>query len=255
MNVEYHKSWSNQLGQEMDLKVYGQTGKPALVFPTLDGRFYQYEDFGMVEAVRPFIDEGKIQLYTVDSIDRQSWINPDAPPAERAKRHNQYDAYIVQEVVPFIHEHNPFPGKLLATGCSMGGYHSANFTFRHPDLVDALIALSGIYSLKLCIGDYMDENVYMNTPLAYLPNLNDRWYLEQYRQSQIIVCAGQGAWEEPMLDETRQLDRILTDKGIPHWADFWGYDVDHDWPWWRKMEPYFLGAIFSGEVERHSRLT
>lgn len=93
------------------------------------------------------------------------------------------------------------------------------------------------------IGDYMDDNVYFNSPLAYLPNLEDPWYLDQYRLSQIIICVGQGAWEDPMIADAHAIKRILEDKSIPHWIDFWGYDVNHDWPWWRKMMPYFLAQI------------
>ena len=29
-------------------------------------------------------------------------------------------------------------------------------------------------------------------------------------------------------------------KGIGAWCDFWGYDVEHDWPWWKKQIRYFL---------------
>ena len=125
----------------------------------------------------------------------------------------------------------------------MGGFHSANFFFRHPDVFDTLISISGLYQLRMFIGDYMDENVYFNTPLAYLPNLNDPWYLDQYRQSQIIVGVGQGAWEEPMLEDAYALKRILEEKEIPHWVDIRGYDVNHDWPWWRKMMPYFYSKL------------
>jgi esterase/lipase superfamily enzyme len=89
----------------------------------------------------------------------------------------------------------------------------------------------------------MDENVYFNTPLAYLPDLNDRWYLDQYRQSHIIVAVGQGAWEDEMLDDTRTLEHILAQKNIPHWVDIWGGDVNHDWPWWHRMLPYFLDKL------------
>jgi esterase/lipase superfamily enzyme len=125
----------------------------------------------------------------------------------------------------------------------MGGYHAANFFFRHPDIFDAVIALSGLFRLNHFIGDYMDENVYFNTPLAYLPSINDPWYLDQYRQSRIIVGVGQGAWEDEMLEDARALKRILEEKGIPHWIDFWGQDVNHDWPWWHKMLPYFLDKL------------
>jgi esterase/lipase superfamily enzyme len=196
----------------------------------------------MVEACAPFVESGKIFLVAVDSVDGQSWLNQEAPPADRARRHNEYDRYIVEEVVPFLRG-SGHGGGILATGCSMGAYHAANFFFRHPDVFDALIALSGVYQLRRFIGDYMDENVYFNTPLAYLPNLVDPWYLDRYRNGRIVLCVGQGAWEDEMLADTLALKRILDDRQIWCWVDIWGHDVNHDWPWWRRQMPYFLGNI------------
>lgn len=239
MNIEYHKWWSPSLGHDMELKVYGHAGKPIVVFPTQAGRFFEYEDFGMIEACRPSIDGGRVQVFTVDSIDAQSWCNWGAHPADRARRHNDYDRYIVDEVAPFIRNRGN-SGKFISTGCSMGGYHSANFFFRHPDVFDTLIGLSGLLQLRMFIGDYMDDNVYFNTPLAYLANMTDPWFLDQYRQSDIIVCAGQGPWDEDMLADARRLEEILDAKGVPAWIDIWGHDVSHDWPWWRRQMPYFL---------------
>lgn len=243
MNVEYHKWWSPSLGRDMELKVFGHSGKPVLVFPAAGGRFYEYEDFGMVEAVRPFLDAGRIVLFTVDSVDSESWLNPWVPLPERARRHLDYDRYVTTEVVPFIRGRSPRGNGILTTGCSMGGYHSANFFFRRPDLFDGVIALSGVYRLTMFLGDFCDENVYFHSPLFYLPGLADPWYLDRYRRSRIVACVGQGAWEEPMIEDTRELQRILEAKGIPAWVDFWGHDVDHDWPWWRRMMPYFLDRM------------
>lgn len=243
MNIEYHKAWSENLSQEMELKVYGHAGKPVLVFPAQGGRFFEYEDFGMIAAVSEWIERGLYQFFTVDSIDNQSWANWNAHPADRARRHEDYDRYITREVIPWIRARTAPDALLLATGCSMGGYHSGNFFFRHPDLFDALISLSGLFQLRLFVGDYMDETVYLNCPLFYLPNLEDAWYLEKYRRSSIIVCAGQGDWEERMLADIAELRGILSRKNIPAWIDLWGRDVAHDWPWWRKQMPYFLGKL------------
>ncbi len=244
MQIEQHKWHSPALGHEMELKVYGHYGKPVLVFPAQEGRFYDFENFGMIEAAAPFIEAGKVKVFTVDSVDNQTWTNWNAHPADRARRHNDYDRYITDEVAPFIRQHcGGSPQKFLTTGVSMGGYHSANFFFRHPDIFDALIAISGVFRLNMFIGDYSDENVYFNSPLSFLRNMNDPWYLDQYRQSQIIVCAGQGAWEDEMLHDAWELRQILEQKQIPAWIDLWGYDVNHDWPWWRKMLPYFLEKI------------
>lgn len=243
MNIEYHKWWSDNLNQDLELKIYGHSGKPIVVFPTQGGRFYQFEDFGMVGACSSFIAEGKIKLISVDSIDNQSWANWEMHPADRARRHNDYDRYIIQEVAPFIQQHSQTTGKFLATGCSMGGYHAANFFFRHPDIFDGTIALSGIFRLNMFIGDYMDDNVYFNSPLVYLPHLEDPWYLEQYRSSQIIICSGRGAWEDEMIADAEALEQILKEKQIPCWIDLWGDDVNHDWPWWQKQLPYFLSRL------------
>lgn len=243
MHVEYHKWWSPNLGQDMELKVYGHYGKPVMVFPAQAGRFFEYEDFKMVEALSELLNAGRIKLFTVDSVDAQSWANGGVHPAERARRHEDYDRYIVHEVAPFARKHCGGEAKLLATGCSMGAYHAANFFFRHPDVFDMTLALSGMYDLKMFVGDYMDENVYFNSPVNYLPDLNDPWFIDQYRHSKIVVCCGQGAWEDEMLASTRALGHILASKDIPAWIDIWGYDVNHDWPWWRKMAPHFLKQL------------
>jgi esterase/lipase superfamily enzyme len=241
MQTEYHKWHSPALGQDMELKVYGYYGKPVIAFPAQGGRFFDFENFGMVGSVDNFIESGRIKLFCVDSIDHQSWSNWQAHPADRARRHQDYDRYIIDELTPFVRNHsNNSPEKFVATGTSMGGYHAANFFFRHPDIFDTTIALSGVYRLNMFVGDYMDENVYMNSPIHYLPELNDPWYLDQYQQSNIILCCGQGAWEDEMIADAHAMRSILEIKEIPHWIDFWGYDVNHDWPWWRNMLPYFL---------------
>jgi esterase/lipase superfamily enzyme len=197
----------------------------------------------MVESCLPFLDEGRIVLFTADSVDRQSWLHERAHPADRARRHNDYDRYVVEELIPFIRHRFPDKPRFLATGCSMGAFHAANFFFRHPDIFDTVIALSGLYKMSDFIGDYCDDSVYFNTPLYYLPGLSDPWHMDQYRRSQIVVCVGRGAWENECLRDTRELEAILEAKGIPAWVDFWGEDVNHDWPWWRRMMPYFLSRI------------
>ncbi len=234
-----HQWYSPHLSQDMEFRVYGHAGKPAIVFPSQEGRFFEYEDFGMVEAVKPWLDAGKLRLITVDGIDGQSWLDMAKTPRERALRHSDYDRYIMHEVVPFVRALAPDEG-IMVTGCSMGGYHSSNFFFRYPEQFDSLIAISGVYRLVLFIGDAMDEEIYFHVPLAYLPNLNDPATLEAMRRGRIVVVVGQGEWEDDMVHDTQALESILRAKEIPARIDYWGHDVNHDWVWWRKMMPYFL---------------
>ena len=242
MNKEFHQWYSPAMSKEMPLHVYGHAGRPLLVFPAMCGNFTEFEGFGMIDAIHEYIDSGRLMVFTIDSADSESWCNQGVGPWDRARRHNDYDAYVIQEVVPFINSRSG-RGDIIATGCSMGGYQSMNFFLRHPDAVNAVIALSGLYHLTEFVGDYMDENVYFNSPLDYLPNCNDPWYIDRYRQSAIIACTGRGAWEDAMIADTGALKAIFDAKGIPAWCDFWGEDVNHDWPWWRVQLPYFLSHI------------
>ena len=151
-------------------------------------------------------------------------------------KHACYERYILDEVVPLIRARSG-QNFLMTTGCSMGAYHASNFFFRHPGVFDTLLSLSGIYQLRLFLGDYMDENVYLHSPLAYVPNLDDP---EPFRRKEIVLAVGQGAWEQPMLDETLAMKEVLERLRIPAWVEVWGQDVAHDWPWWRQMIVRFL---------------
>ena len=242
MHTEHHRWFSPALGHDMELNVYGHYGQPIVVFPAQDGRYYDFENFKMIDSCADLIDAGRIKIIAVDSVDWQSWTNEGVHPADRAMRHMDYERYITTEVAPFVQKNTGLE-TMWVSGCSMGALHSANFFFRRPDLFDGLIALSGLYDLRLFIGDYRDENVYYNSPLEYLPNLSDPWHLERYRRSKIVVAVGLGRWEEDAIRDTRALERILGEKGVPAWVDYWGHDVDHDWVSWRKMLPHFLGKL------------
>lgn len=237
MRVEYPKKYSYNLDREMECAVYGESGKLCLVFPPQNGRFYDFPNFGMIDTVAPWIEAGKLRVVSVDGIDWESWTG-EGDPRRRIEQQEKWFRYVVDELLP---DYLPWGERAIATGCSMGGLHAAIFFFRRPDLFDTLLSMSGLTSAQFFFRDYMDDLVYANSPMHFLPNMPwDHPWMDLYRQSNIIFVVGQGAWEDEMLADLAAIEPTLQSKGIPYWADRWGYDVNHDWPWWYKQIPYFL---------------
>ncbi|HXU47314.1 MAG TPA: alpha/beta hydrolase-fold protein [Thermoanaerobaculia bacterium] len=228
------------LGQDMPIVSYGHRGHPLLLFPTAAADFLENERFWLIKAVEPQIEAGRVRVFSIDSINSQAWMDSKLPVPEQARRQALYVRYVEEEVVPFIRHVYQSPDLKVATsGASFGAYHAANCLFRRPDLFDGVIAMSGFYDLAPdYFKGYSDDNCYFNNPAWYLPNLEGP-VLELLRTAcQIHVLTGQGAYEAP--EASRSLSRILDAKGIPHRLELWGHDVDHDWPWWRKMLPYAI---------------
>ena len=244
MNVRYFKEYSRILDRDMEFKLYGSGGKPCFAFPPQNGRFFDFENYGMVDTIAPWVEEGRVMVVGVDAIDGETWSNAEADPRQRLELQERWFAYVTDELLPRVYELGAANVKAMTTGCSMGALHAANFFFRRPDLFDTVISLSGLFDANFFFGNYHDDLTYANSPLQFLPNMPaDHPWLDLYRQSNIVICSGQGAWDEEMMAHERRLESILHVKGVPVWADYWGLDVCHDWPWWRKQLPYFFSNL------------
>jgi esterase/lipase superfamily enzyme len=241
-------SWySERLQREMPLAAYGHYGAPVLMLPTAAADFLEYERFRLIDSVRWFIDEGRVKLYSVNSVNRQALLNDHAAPWEKVEWLERYDGYLTEEVLPLIRTDCRDGGALpFVTGISLGAFLAANVFFRHPDLFAGAILMSGSYDIRPYLGGHYNEQVYFNNPVDYLSNLNDDYYLPILRHGgrRIIIFTGHGAYEAP--DRSRRLSDILNAKGVPHWLDVWGHDVNHDWPWWLKAMPHYFGKLFGG---------
>ncbi|MBG9978162.1 MULTISPECIES: esterase family protein [Ruoffia] len=244
MHFEARSHYSGHLGREMYFNRYGHGGTPVIVFPSSGGSKDEYADFKMVETLSGFIESGQIHLYTVSSIDSESWNDTGKSAHDKAKAHNQYDKYLVHEFIPLVRHESQWDGKMIATGCSMGGFHSMLFALRHPDIIGLTISQSGVYDARYFTGEFgSDIATYENSPIDFLWNMSDPWFLDQYRQNQFIVSVGQGDWEGPHVTATRKLDEVFNAKGIPGWFDYWGHDVAHDWHDWRQQIYYFFSTL------------
>ena len=239
--------YSNNLNREMHMMIYGHGGLPFLAFPTQDSLCHNYEDFGMIEQISDYLEDGRIQLFVVDTVDKESWSAKGQDNTWRSLQQENYYHYIADEAVPFILERTN--GRLpMTTGVSLGANHALILFLRRPDLFSGVLALSGAYDTDLFFDGWMDSTLYMNSPERFLPNLPpDHPYIALYNQKRIILCVGQGAWEETGIRSQRFLQSVFEQKGIHAWCDFWGFDVNHDWCWWFKQMRYFLPIILEDQ--------
>ena len=236
MHREYHAWHSPALGRHMELLVFGHAGTPVLVFPSSMGKYYEYENMGMVGTLADKIDAGYIQLYCVDSVDTESWYNRSVGADWRVARHIQYENYLLYEVLPLMY-HKSGTGFIITAGCSFGGFHAANIAFRHPERFGKIISQSGRFNSRGYTNHADGLEYYLNSPLEFMANIGGG-ALDNVRRMEIILASSN--WDIPFcLNETRSMSQVLWDKGIWNKLEIWNEGL-HDWPLWRDQIRHFL---------------
>ena len=237
MHRSHHRWHSPALGREMDLLVFGHAGARVLVFPSSMGKFFEWEDRGMIGAFGHQIEQGWLQLYCVDSVDEESWYAKWKHPHDRAVRHAQYDAYLRDEVLPLSRHLNGNPF-LITTGASFGAYHAMAFALRYPHLVGRALGLSGMYDIREQTGGHSDELVYAYNPADFVANEHDPARLEALRRLDIVLAIGH---DDPMRGNNDWFSGRLWSRDIWHALRIWD-GWAHDWPWWRDMVVRYIGG-------------
>jgi esterase/lipase superfamily enzyme len=237
MHREHQRWHSPSLGRDMELLVFGHMGARVLAFPTSMGRFYEWEDRGMVATLGEDLERGWLQLYCVDSVDAESWYARQLHPGDRARRHAQYDAYIEHEVLPLTRHLNPNPF-LIATGASFGAYHAVAFALRHPQVVGRVVGMSGLFDVREMTGGWSNDDVYYANPAAFIEHEHDPGRLEAIRRIDLILAIGR---DDPAYANNEVLSRALWNKGIPHALRIWD-GWAHDWPWWHRMLRQYIAG-------------
>jgi esterase/lipase superfamily enzyme len=238
---ELHQWFSPALQKEMPVAVYGHYGYALLMIPTAAADFLEYERFGLIHALQPLLDAGRLKIFSVNSINTESWMHKGMEGAHKAIRQNQFNTYIFNEVIPFIRNKTSEETPIITCGASFGAFHAMNLFLKRPDLLQGVIAMSGVYDLMEYTDGFYDEQVYFNSPMHFIPNLEDHQVLENIRKGKITIATGSGAHEDP--DANRRFSAVLHNKSIPHQLEVWGDDVHHDWPTWRKMLPEILNRV------------
>jgi esterase/lipase superfamily enzyme len=237
-------SWySPSLQKEMPVATYGHYGFALLLVPTAAADYLEYERFQLLDSIAWFINSGKVKVFSIDSINRESWMNPSLPSRQQVLRHQQWNDYVSNEVIPFIKSSTSPETPIITCGASFGALHSMNLFLKRPDLINGVMAMSGVYDLTEYTKGYYDEDVYFNSPMHYMPQLQDHSLLEQIRKSQHIhILTGSGNYEDP--SSSGRFAKILYDKGIQYEFDNWGEEWQHDWKTWRSMLPHYLETRF-----------
>ena len=237
-------SWfSPSLNKEMPIVTYGHYGFALLLVPTAAADYLEYERFQLIDSLKPFIEQGKLKVYSINSINNESWLNNEMNPRDKAIRHGQFNNYVYNEVVPYIRNSSSQDTMIYTCGASFGALHSANLFLKRPDMINGCIAMSGVYNLMEYTKGYYDDDVYFNSPMQYMTNLSDHNVLEQIRRSSHIhIFSGSGPYEDP--NSSREFAGILYNKGIWYELDIWGEEWSHDWPTWRAVLPHYLATRF-----------
>ena len=238
------RSWySPALQREMPIAQYGDYGFALLLIPTAAADYLEYERFQLINSLSPHINSGKVKVFSVNSMNMESWMHPGMQGEHKAINHNRFNEYIFNEVIPFIKNATSQETPVIVSGASFGALHSMNLFLKRPDLIDGVIAMSGVYDLREYTKGFYDEQVYFNSPAMYMPNLTDHRILEQIRSSHHIhILTGCGEYEDP--EAARNFAGILYNKGINYELSVWGNEWKHDWPTWRAMLPLFIDTRF-----------
>lgn len=234
MTENYRRWYSHNLNMDLEMLVFGDRGYPVILFPTSQGAYYQNKDHGLIDAVRWFIDEGLVKIYCPATIDNLTWYDKGIHPAERARRYAWYDKMLNEELAPWA-MHETGVGKVAVAGCSFGGYHAANFAFKHPEKTGHLFSMGGAFDIRSFTDGFYNDDVFYNNPLDYLPGSN------QPELWQMNIILGTSDWDI-CKGFNDQLSGILRQKNINHWLDVRGQAL-HDWPIWKEMFPHYLSTI------------
>ena len=244
MKYEEVSWYSPRLNRNMTIKVYGHYGKAVIAFPCQDKDSSDFSNNGMIERLSYYLNEGKMKLFCVDSNDNETVSSSSWDNKQKGIALENYHQYLINEVLPFIYSKQGGFTLPYLIGMSMGGSHASNNFFRRPDLFAGFISLSGEFNVARFFDGYMDENIYNNSPIHYLSNMDTNHpYINIYNQRDMIVCVGEGNFEYLVRDSNVALHDIANQKGINISFNFWDHNSVHDWSSWLYQMPYFLDQI------------
>jgi esterase/lipase superfamily enzyme len=233
--------YSGRLQQDITVMRWGAVGTPVLVFPSAGGDAGEIERHGLVDACGPLLADGRVKLYSVDSVAGQAMVTKASSVEHRMWLLNQFHECVRWEVVPAIHA--DLGGQaidVITAGASIGAFNAVAVLCRYPDVFGAAIGMSGSYRIERFYDEAWSQDLYHSAPLQFLPGLEGP-QLDRLRQRWVVLASGEGEWED--VGESWRMAEVLGAKGIPNRVDNWGPQWDHQWPTWRQMLPQYLREL------------
>jgi esterase/lipase superfamily enzyme len=239
--VKVTERWhSERMHRPITLARWGHFGVPVLVFPTAGGDAEEVERNHLVSHLWPLIDDGRVKVYSCDSVAGRAMVDKEGTPAHRMWLFNSFHEAVANEVVPAIHADCGGPQPIVVAGSSIGAFNSFALICRYPHLFDAAVCMSGTYRIETFLGGEVTHDMYFASPMHFLPGL-DGPLLDELRRKFVILASGSGQWED--IGESWAAAHILGSKGVPNRVDDWGPGFDHDWPTWWQMLPVYLDDL------------
>lgn len=220
------KTWkSPSLGREMKLMIAGEEGTPVIVFPSAYGDYNEWEDHLALDKIQEQIDLGYNQFFCLDSFAEECFMNDSIDPVKRMLRFNQYQDYVMDEVLPFISEENSTPF-IITTGVALGAYAALLVALKYPANIHKVVSLSGYFDVREHMGDVVNDHIYFNNPVEFIPNLNDDKLLGLINSVDIRLLNYKN---DPTREKTRKMSDILWLKFIEHEHYVWEEKAENMW--------------------------
>jgi esterase/lipase superfamily enzyme len=244
MSAKHRLLDSPSLGRRVHVWSFGDVGRPLVVFPSNAGVAHEWRESGMIDALGPLLRAGRMKIYCPETNVSRSFSGT-GTMTQRMAHHAAYESFVMHTLVPFIREDCRMPRvRLAATGCSVGALYSAIFTLKHPEIFEKALCLSGRYRTSKFFDGNSNQDVYLNDPLAFVPNLKGQ-ALDRVRQrAHLTIVCGRGAHEQGCIPETAEIGAVLKRKHIPHHLSFWGTESSHSYQWWQKQALHYLSQMF-----------
>jgi len=243
MSARHRLLESPDLGRRVHVWSFGEMGQPLVVFPSNAGVAHEWKEGGMIDALGPLLAAGKLKIYCPETNVSKSFSGHGGM-RWRMAHHHAYERFVMNTLVPFIRDDCRAPhARMITTGCSVGALYASLFVLKHPETFGQGLCLSGRYRTSWFFGGQSNDEVYLNDPLAFVPNLRGQALERVRRNAHLTVVVGTGAHEDGCIPETTEFGTVLKRKRIPSHVAFWGKESSHTYPWWQKQARHYLSQL------------